>query len=207
LFSRKDINAPVTFLDVVIGYSLVITAFILIYYSAEFHARDSEVIYNAYFSWELNIPFLAIGFIPYFGIFLLPFFIPFTIRQSQPYYQLIFKLIVAIGVAGLCFYFFPTQAGFPPKPLSSDVDAVIVAITGNHNLVPSLHVCLTWIICMSIYPFVNTGSQLFLKIIMVILPLSTLITHQHHVIDIISGMLLAIFIEILFRYISKPKRS
>ena len=64
----------------------------------------------------------------------------------------------------------------------------------EYNLVPSLHVAMS-IVCVDIY---SRRAGYFVKSVLWVwgcaIALSTLVTHQHHVLDVITGFVLAIIV-------------
>jgi membrane-associated phospholipid phosphatase len=178
---------------------IVSVYFVIIFYGADMLAQKDVSKHEIFFYWELYIPFFNIAFIPYFGIFMLPFFIPFTIKKKNNLYLLLLRLIIAISVAGIIFLLIPCNLGYPQRSISPQFETFIQMVAGSHNLIPSLHVSLTIIICYSIFPTVSKIIQLLIVIIVIILPLSTLLTHQHHIVDVIAGIMLAMFVNIFIR--------
>jgi membrane-associated phospholipid phosphatase len=65
-----------------------------------------------------------------------------------------------------------------------------------HNLVPSLHVVFSAIIVFAIVEGMNKkATKIFTWGWLFLLCLSTLLVHQHHVLDVVTGL----FIAVLFR--------
>ena len=74
------------------------------------------------------------------------------------------------------------------------VKQLTTVVAGRYNLVPSLHVALTVVTVVTLWPHVGrVGKGLFMTWA-VALALSTLLTHQHHVLDVASGLLLGFLV-------------
>jgi hypothetical protein len=143
------------------------------------------------FNWEKSIPFLSFAFLPYYGIFAIPLFIPFALKQKKKLYTLALRLIFSIIIAGIFFLIFPCELSYPKRTISSQFEYFTTVIAGKYNLVPSLHVCLTYIICISIFQEYSKFGKFLIITTLIILPLSTLFSHQHHIVDVLSGLILA----------------
>lgn len=197
----KSDTSPVKAVDLFVTFLIVTGCFSLIFYGTDIITGTMAKKHKIYFDWELNIPFIPAAFIPYFGIFALPATIPFTVKQRNKLYFLALRLVIAIIVAGVVFLLIPSKLGYMPRQLSPGFESFVQAVAGKNNLIPSLHVCLTFIICHSIFPGSGKAGRFLIYLTMILLPLSTILTHQHHVIDVITGLLLAMMIII---YLPKP---
>lgn len=178
--------------EVIFGYSLTMIFFYIFFYNIDYYvSRSSQELLHLYFNWEKKIPFLKIAFVPYIGILILPLLIPFEKYNKGEFYFLIIRLITSMIVGGFFFFFFPCKIGFPQRPISRDFEIFIQNVAGKNNLFPSLHVCLTIIIVNSFYCKVSNQVKPYLLLIVVILILSTLFSHQHHLIDVFGGVVLS----------------
>ena len=63
-------------------------------------------------------------------------------------------------------------------------------IAGTHNLLPSLHVGLTLVIVLTVWPHSKPLARWLIGLWALGLGASTLLTHQHHVLDVLAGALL-----------------
>jgi membrane-associated phospholipid phosphatase len=104
-------------------------------------------------------------------------------------------LSVVIAVAGVCFLLFPGDLLFP-----SDEDAGMwgglvgfakrLALT--YNLAPSLHVALC-AVCVAAYTRrAPHAGRVLLWLWAAAVGASTLVLHQHYVVDVVSGYALAL---------------
>lgn len=142
-----------------------------------------------YAAWELGIPLVPWMVLIYFSIFpvfLLPLFYLDTAQMKG--------LAKAMGwatiAAGVSFLLFPAELGFarPSQlPAFAGVFQVIYWLDRPHNLVPSLHICysaqcLWWL--ARFCPAWRWPAALWL----LLLSLSVLLVHQHHLLDVVSAL-------------------
>lgn len=187
-------NTKVTAFDLLITAIVVVLCFFTVFYGADFIARKSDYRYNLYFDWELQVPFLIYSFIPYFAIFFLPILIPLYVKKRNELYLLVLRLLIAILVSGIFFIILPCNLGYSQPPLSPELYTLIKTIAGTHNLIPSLHVLLTILIIKSVIVNAQPVVKWLLWLILIILPISTITSHQHHIADVFSGLLFSFII-------------
>jgi membrane-associated phospholipid phosphatase len=128
-------------------------------------------------------------------------------------------LAIIIGIAGLGFLLIPAQLAFlPPREQDLGIWAGVFHLADRLNLtydlVPSLHVALS-VACIAAFASrAAVIGRILLWAWAIAIALSTLLTHQHHLIDVVAGWFLAIlcmraiyFRLILFRFrIGQPPR-
>ncbi len=155
--------------------------------------------YNLYWDTELAIPFCPFFVWPYlsmYGLFFLP---PFFLSPGQ-LKRLAQELIVATSLAGIIFLILPAHLGFdrilPSDPLYRMVFTQIFFFDHPHNLAPSLHVAYSTAIVLSIAIHIGNFARYMLYGWLIFLALSTLLIHQHHLIDVISGAAMAVLINL-----------
>jgi len=73
----------------------------------------------------------------------------------------------------------------------------IFSIDLPFNLVPSLHVVYSTSICLAIASRASHRVQAFLWCWLALLVASTLLVHQHHLLDVVAGLLLAVLARAL----------
>jgi hypothetical protein len=195
---KEDDKAKIA--DYLLCFFSVLGIFFLFFYFIESVVVEMPK-HRVAFEWEKYIPFFPFAFIPYYGIFILPLFIPFAIKRKKKLYTLALRLIFSIIIAGIIFLIFPCELIFGKRNLPNQFEYFTTFITGKYNLVPSLHVCLTYIICLSLFNEYNGPGKLLIIITLIVLPLSTLFSHQHHVVDVLSGLILATISFKLIRHL------
>lgn len=143
---------------------------------------------------ELAIPFIPETVLIYMSIYLLFLAAPFVLRQRQEFLALSMTLNAIILIAGICFMLVPAEPAFaPPKNLGAFPGLFRFAdwLNLTTNLVPSLHVALS-VGCVAAFA-TRAGSigKTVLWIWAAATAASTLLTHQHHVVDVVAGLALA----------------
>jgi membrane-associated phospholipid phosphatase len=142
---------------------------------------------------ERNIPFVA-GFIfPYRSLDLLFLIAPFVLRARDEIRALALALFVVTGIAGICFLVLPAEPAYVPHPVHgfwSPVFAFNRQIVRNYNMVPSLHVALSTTALAAYGACRGVWGRGLLAGWGGLIALSTLLTHQHHVLDVVTGFLL-----------------
>lgn len=146
---------------------------------------------------ELKIPFVPAMTAVYMTIYLLFLAGPFILRTRAEFRAVIATLATLIGMAGIGFLLVPAQLAFPP-PREQDLGIwagmfhLADQLNLTYNLVPSLHVGLS-VACIAAFSTRSAGpGRIFLWTWAAGIAVSTLLTHQHHVIDVITGWALAV---------------
>lgn len=150
-----------------------------------------------YFSWELNIPFIPGFIIVYFsigGLLLLPLF---TLSVSE-LHRLGINLLWLTLLAGLIFFLVPTRLGFVRESDPRQYKAIfwlLFKIDHPHNLFPSLHIAYSLTIILSVLKKNERYLQWILIAWLAAISFSVLLVHQHHILDIVGGVILSTVIH------------
>jgi membrane-associated phospholipid phosphatase len=161
-----------------------------------------------YYEWELAIPFVPWFIIPYMSIDL--FFVagPFLCRDRQELRTLAWRIVFAILAAGVCFLLFPYRLMFD-KPAEIDgwigvIFREFCSLDQPYNLVPSLHITLRTILA-DLYGRHTRGlANAAVHVWFSLIGFSTVLTYQHHVVDVAGGFVLA---AVCFYLIPGPSAS
>ncbi len=144
---------------------------------------------------ELQIPFVpaaVVGYMSLYGLFVLA---PFILRTRCELRALAAALAVAIIAGGVCFLIYPAEGAFPePTNLGAWKGLYTFAdcINLRYNMVPSLHVTLT-LICVTVFARrAGTAGALAFWVWGVAICVSTVLLHQHHLLDVATGLILAL---------------
>ena len=178
--------------------------FCLIYGGADAFTAHRHTRVRIHFDAELDIPFVPEAVVVYMSVYLLFLAAPFIVRHQREFLALALTLDILIFVSGIGFLLVPAQLAFaPPSNLGAFPELFRFADRLNltYNLVPSLHVALS-ACCVSV--FVRHASRIgrmFLLLWAAAIALSTLLMHQHHVLDVVTGLLLALA---AFRWVFDP---
>ena len=75
----------------------------------------------------------------------------------------------------------------------------LFALDHPHNLVPSLHVAWSCAAVLAIIRHTGRGLTLLFLLWLVLIVSSVLLVHQHHVADVVTGLLLAVTVSYMMR--------
>jgi len=154
---------------------------------------------RVHFGAELLIPLIPSFTLIYMSIYLLFLAAPFVLRTRRELTSLAAAQTITILAAGICFLLIPAKLAFPVptdtelgiwKPLFRFADRLNL----DYNLVPSLHVALS-VVCVEMFTAhaTATGKRL-LRLWGALIAISTVVTHQHHLVDAATGYLLALIV-------------
>ncbi|MBI3028243.1 MAG: phosphatase PAP2/dual specificity phosphatase family protein [Candidatus Rokubacteria bacterium] len=154
-----------------------------------------------YFNWETRIPFIPVLIVPYVSIDL--FFAGSTVlcRSREELHALVKRIVFAIMISAVGFLLFPLRFAFSRPEVTGAAGALfalLAAFDQPYNLVPSLHISLLAVI----WPVYHRHTTGLLRSAIIgwfgLVGLSTLFTYQHHVLDVISGIAVAVLCFYLF---------
>jgi hypothetical protein len=144
---------------------------------------------------ELRLPLVPVFLLAYMSLYLLFLAVPFVLRTRRAAASLAIAQAVTILVAGIGFLLIPGQLGYAP---AGDLGAwdplfrVADHLNLDYDLVPSLHVALS-IVCIETFAaHADRRTRMALRAWGVVIAASTLLTHQHHLLDVVAGYGLAL---------------
>jgi hypothetical protein len=143
-----------------------------------------------HFQAELAIPFVPGLVWIYLSINLIFLAVPFVLRSRAELLALWTALAIVVLVAGCSFLLIPSELAFPPPGdlgASGAVFRLADRINLHYNLLPSLHVALMVCCVAALAPRARRPGQVLLWGWALALSASTLFTHQHHVLDVLTG--------------------
>ena len=147
-----------------------------------------------YFDWERGIPFVPFMILPYMSIDLFFVAAPFLFSCARDLKLFVARVAAAIVVAGIFFLTIPLRFAFPRPQTGGWLGALFDGFRGldaPYNLFPSLHAALLLILIDAYARHLRGPARLGVMLWFVLIALSPLLTHQHHVIDILGGFVLA----------------
>ncbi|WP_413289277.1 phosphatase PAP2 family protein [Bdellovibrio sp. HCB337] len=159
--------------------------------------------YRFWMDWELGIPLVPATIIIYVSLNILTLLPLFTLNSSQ-IKALGKSLLVATVIAAVIFFFFPAHIGWAR---TSDVGfwtpfyETLFSLDQTANTLPSLHITYSYLVVRAIAS-VHLRLKQALWFWFACISMSVLLTHQHHVLDIVGGMVLA---EACFRVLFAKK--
>lgn len=135
--------------------------------------------------------------------FYLIILMPVLFLPRREHRQLALTFMVMTLLGGVIFFLFPAQLGFvrqvPESPLYRTMYTTLFALDHPHNLVPSLHVAWSCAAVLAIIRHTGRGLTLLFLLWLVLIVLSVLLVHQHHVADVVTGLLLAVTVSYMMR--------
>jgi membrane-associated phospholipid phosphatase len=155
-----------------------------------------------YFEWERAIPFVPFMVLPYLSIDLFFVAAPFLFRTDRELKIFALRVATSILVAGLFFLLVPLRFAFPRPEASGWLGALFDWFRGMdapYNLFPSLHAALLLLLVDAYARHLRGLGRGVALLWFVLIGLSPLLTHQHHLIDILGGFVLAGFALCFFR--------
>lgn len=165
--------------------------FIVVYGGMNLFNVSRETHHHWYMDWELSIPLIPGMVYVYLSVqalFLLPLF---TLTQSE--LKILAKqLACAMIISALLFFLFPTVIGFSSDSALTAGNPgfdLVYLLDEPYNLFPSLHISLSALIVLSAFGKGRVNWKIFMGTWYVLLVASVLLTHQHHLLDIIGGWL------------------
>lgn len=199
----KPANGAPAFWQATAASLLLSLLFLMVYGSTNLITSLRSDVQTWSYDWERHIPFVPAMIIPYMAIDLFFVLAPFITRSRFEFQTLIRRITFAILTAGMCFLLMPltTTYGEPPRiqGFLGEVFSSFRSMDRPYNLCPSLHIVLRTILADLFTRHSRNFMRWTLHIWFFLTGLSTLLTWQHHVIDVAGGFLLAAVCFWLFR--------
>ncbi|WP_373020322.1 hypothetical protein [Sulfuricurvum sp.] len=150
---------------------------------------------------ELSIPFIPDFIWLYMSLYLLFILPPFFLGVSQ--LKLLGKrIILGTLISGGIFLLFPSQLGFErviPNGFYGEMFTNIFSLDLPHNMAPSLHVVYSAFILLAVVESSSKKSvRMMLLLWLLLIMISTLMVHQHHILDIVSAMAIMLLVTLTF---------
>jgi hypothetical protein len=179
------------------GIILLVTVwFGFVFAGADWYTAHRTTRVRIHFNAELGLPLIPAFSLIYMSIYLLFFAAPLVLRTRREILQLATTQFLTISIAGVCFLLLPAQLAFAPvtdaelgiwKPLFRFADRLNL----DHNLVPSLHVALSVVCIETFATHSSVMGRVTLRLWGLLISAATVFTHQHHLLDAVTGYVLA----------------
>ena len=106
-------------------------------------------------------------------------------------------MAAAVLASSIVFVAFPAELGFVQGSAGAwqPIADLTRFVSGRYNLLPSLHVALTQVTLAAVWGGAGVPTRVLLALWFVLLVVSVLLTHQHHVADVVAGVMLAWAVE------------
>jgi len=192
-------------------YAAVLSTANALWFALVFAGMDSLTAHRTFrvpvhFPAELAIPFVPAMTVFYMSLYLLFAMAPFVLRTRQEFRAIVITLAVMILCAGIGFLLFPANLAFPqPSEAELGIWAALFHFADwlnlTYNLLPSLHAAFA-VACVAIYsPRASSIIRAILWTWAALIAASTILIHQHHLLDVATGWLLALICvrKIFFR--------
>ncbi len=173
---------------------LLSALFVVVYGASNWITSQRADVVTWYFAWERSIPFVPIFILPYLSIDLFFISAPFLCADRAELRSLARRITLAILLGGAFFLAMPLRLAVPRPQAEGWLGAVFAKfceLDQPYNLFPSLHITLL-VILADLYGRRTRGVVRTLVLMwFALICVSTLLTYQHHFIDLVGGFLLA----------------
>jgi membrane-associated phospholipid phosphatase len=176
--------------------SLVFAIFFwLLYGSGSVLFRSLPTLHRVDFAFEQFIPFVPWASVIYLTVTPFLWLAPFVLRTPEQLIPLVATLALQVLIAWCVFVAFPVEVSFPRHEvagLAGLLYSLADAINLDGNSVPSLHVALS----ISVAWACAAGKTTLVRAVFwgwaLLIALSTILSHQHNILDVVTGAALAI---------------
>jgi len=170
-------------------------------FANQFAAAREPGVPSIVFSWEWSVPFWAWTILPYWSSDFL-YAASFLTCRTRDEIDLLGKRLLAIQLVSVFFFVvFPLKLLYPRPVLDGFFGFLfqtLVSFDLAYNEAPSLHVSLAWILWRQYRgPFCGAWFTL--------IALSTMTTHQHHFIDLPTGLWAGVLVVALLPARRRPE--
>jgi fatty acid desaturase/phytoene/squalene synthetase/membrane-associated phospholipid phosphatase len=184
--------------DAVAGalFSLVFLVVFIVFFGGA-SALSSLIPWRAHVAlpFELNIPFRPEWSLVYLSMIPLLLLLPLARPRWQDLFPVFATLVAETIVASVFFIALPVESSFAQRHATGawrEVFLVADTLNLERNLFPSLHVAFAVTALLALSPTVGRWGRLLLLAWVSTIAASTLLIHEHHVVDVGAGVLLAV---------------
>jgi membrane-associated phospholipid phosphatase/phytoene/squalene synthetase len=173
---------------------LFLKIFTSVYGGASLLAGFRGELPHLYFAFELDLPFIPAMAVVYLTGPLLLAAAPFVLRTWRDITPFFLTLTAETLIAGLCFLLFPVEQAYPPRIASGlwgEVFRFADALNLDHNEIPSLHVAFAVTAALVFGKRCGPLGRTLFALWAVAVSGSTLLLHEHHLLDVAAGVALA----------------
>ena len=189
----------------------VLIASYAVYPTANWLASLRDHRYDFLTPWDAMIPLVPEFIFVYFSFF--PFLLlPLWLVQQPVLSALGKRQIAGTLICGLVFVLFPANLAFerviPDAEPYRSIFSMMFLVDKPHNLLPSLHIVYTALTCLAVcqcqWPKGRVGLCIAIVLWSVAICASTMLVHQHHVLDVVTALLLVAVLCVLIRPAAEP---
>jgi membrane-associated phospholipid phosphatase/fatty acid desaturase len=145
--------------------------------------------------YEESIPFVPEAALLYLSLNVMLAIAPFVLRTWRELVPLFVTLVVETVVAAFFFLTLPVRTTFPDRHVDGAVGAIFALadfLNLDHNFFPSLHVAFAFTAALAYAPAAGRPGRILLLAWAAVIAASTVLIHEHHVLDIVGGIALAL---------------
>ena len=168
--------------------------FFAVYIGAGRIAASSDRAVGLYFDRERDIPLVPWMIVPYLSLYTM-FLLPLPHLTPAEMRRLTQQSVLMLLIAGFSFLLIPAHLGFAPEPVTGTLRPifdVMIAIDTPFNLVPSLHVAFAALLIIACGERASRPVAWLYGVWLAIASASTIFVHQHHLVDVVAGLGLAV---------------
>lgn len=183
---------PLTAAAASIGLSLL---FVAVYGTTSWLTSIRSDVATWSFAWERYIPFVPWLIVPYMSLDLFYVAAPFLCTDEAELQALRRRMALAILAAGAFFVVMPLRFAVPrpdPADWTAPIFSVLHGFDRPYNLFPSLHITIRSILAATYGRHTRGVLKTLSHVWFSLIGLSTVLTFQHHVIDVAGGFALAL---------------
>ena len=147
------------------------------------------------FEWERRLPLVPSLIVPYLSIDLFFVAAPLLCTTATELRLFCRRMTAAILAAGAVFLMMPLQfAGTRPEPAgwTGPIFGLLHTFDRPSNMFPSLHIAILLILAGTYDRHTRGGLRVLVRAWFVLIACSTVLTGQHHVVDVAGGFALAL---------------
>jgi len=157
---------------------------------------------HLYLRAELALPFVPQFIWVYLSMYVL-FLAPPLVLPAEHMPALGKQLVAGTLAGGLLFLLFPAELGFaralPSGAPYAEIYAAVFRVDHPYNLVPSLHVAYSTAIALACTEVSRPLLRVALHGWWIAIAISTVLVHQHHVLDVVAAFVLVFLLRSRFK--------
>jgi membrane-associated phospholipid phosphatase len=157
---------------------------------------------------ERSIPLVPGAAWPYTSLYLLLALLPFALREREELDAFVRELRWILAVACALFLLVPAEVAHAPAVAPGASGALLAfadRLNLDHNLVPSLHVALAVASARVVAGRLRIAGAVLAWLWALSIAAATVLTHQHHLLDVVAGAALALLAPRLARTGGGPR--